>query len=117
MRNFVDAVTAASPRLRERIHGDPRLFYFPYMIFLAVVISVIIFQALPGTLILVSANMSNLGGMIFPFVLIYLNNKLPEAARPPGYTNVLLVIFALLCGFFFVNFVADTFLGGPLLQF
>ena len=86
-------------------------------IFLAIVISVIIFQALPGTLILVSANMSNLGGMIFPFVLMYLNNKLPEAARPPGYTNVLLVIFALLCGFFFVNFVADTFLGGPLLQF
>jgi hypothetical protein len=117
VRNFVDAVTAGSPRLRERIHGDPRLFYFPYMIFLAVVISVIIFQALPGTLILVSANMSNLGGMIFPFVLIYLNNKLPEAARPPGYTNVVLVIFALLCGFFFVNFVADTFLGGPLLQF
>jgi hypothetical protein len=117
VRNFVDAVTAVSPKLRERIHGDPRLFYFPYMIFLAVVISVIIFQALPGTLILVSANMSNLGGMIFPFVLMYLNNKLPEAARPPGYTNVLLVIFALLCGFFFVNFVADTFLGGPLLQF
>lgn len=117
VRNFVDAATAMSPKLRERIHGDPRLFYFPYMIFLAVVISVIIFQAVPGTLILISANMSNLGGMIFPFVLMYLNGKLPPAARPPAYTNAVLVIFALLCSFFFINFVFDTFLGGPLVAF
>jgi hypothetical protein len=117
VRNFVDAATATSPKLRERLHGDPRRFYFPYMVFLAVVISIIIFQALPGTLILVSANMSNFGGMIFPFVLMYLNGRLPKTARPPGYTNVVLVVFALFCTFFFVNFVADTFFGGPLVQF
>jgi hypothetical protein len=117
VRNFVDAATAVSPRLRERLHGDPRQLYFPYMVFLAVVISVIIFQAIPGTLILVSANMSNLGGMIFPFVLMYLNGKLPPSARPPAYTNAVLVIFALLCSFFFINFVADTFFGGPVVVF
>jgi hypothetical protein len=48
---------------------------------------------------------------------MYLNGKLPPAARPPAYTNVLLVIFALLCSFFFINFVADTFFGGPLVVF
>jgi len=53
VRNFVDAATSSSPKLRERLHGDPRRFYFPYMIFLAIVISIIIFQALPGTLILI----------------------------------------------------------------
>jgi hypothetical protein len=117
VRNFVDAATASSPRLRERLHGDPRRFYFPYMIFLAIVISVLIHLALPGTLILVSANMSNFGGMIFPFVLMYLNSRLPKTARPPAYTNFVLVLFVLFCTFFFVNFVADTFLGAPLVQF
>jgi len=87
------------------------------MIFLVIVISVIIHFALPGTLILASANMSNLGGMIFPFVLMYLNGKLPKAARPPAYTNFILVLFAIACSFFFINFVADTFFGGPIIQF
>jgi len=117
VRNFVDAVTAMSPKLRDKVHGDPRRFYFPYMIFLVIVISVIIHFALPGTLILASANMSNLGGMIFPFVLMYLNGKLPKAARPPAYTNFILVLFAIACSFFFINFVADTFFGGPIVQF
>jgi hypothetical protein len=117
VRNFVDAVTASSPKMRERLHGDPRRFYFPYMIFLAIVISIAIHLALPGQLILISANMSNLGGMIFPFVLMYLNGRLPKTARPPGYTNVVLVAFSIACAFFFINFVADTFAGGPLVQF
>ncbi|MBA2427828.1 MAG: Nramp family divalent metal transporter [Actinobacteria bacterium] len=117
VRNFVDAAMATSPKLRARLQGDERRFYFPYMVFLAIVISIMIHLALPGTLILFSANLSNLGGMIFPFVLMYLNGKLPEAARPPGYTNVILVLFALACSFFFINFVADTFFGGPVVQF
>ena len=38
--------------------------------------------ALPVELVQISANMSNLGALMFPFALIYLNSRLPKAARP-----------------------------------
>jgi hypothetical protein len=117
VRNFVDSAQATSSKLRERLAGDPRRFYFPYMILMAIIISIAIHLALPGTLILISANMSNLGGIIFPLAIIYLNRRLPKAARPPGYASVVLVLFMLTCTFFFANFVADNFFGGPLVQF
>ena len=117
VRNFVDAANATSPRLRELLGGDPRRFYYPYMLFLAVIISIILHLAAPATLILTSANMSNLGAVLFPFVLMYLNSKLPRPARPGPWTYVVLTIFFLYFGFFFLNFVADTFFGGPLVEF
>jgi hypothetical protein len=117
VRNFTDAVSAMSPRFQRLTAGDPRRFYFPYMIFLLIVIAFIIRLAAPTRLISITANMSNFGALFFPFVLIYLNTKLPKAARPPFYTKVLLVLNFLFFGFFFVNFVFDTFLGGPLITF
>jgi len=36
-----------SPRLRDRIEGDPRRFYFSYMIVLGIVISIIIHRGQP----------------------------------------------------------------------
>ena len=116
VRNFVDAATATSPWLRERPHDDPRRSYFPYMVFLAIVISMIVHLAVAGTPILFSATMSSFGGMIFPLVLIYLNMWLSKEVRPPTYTNYILVLFALLGTFFFVNFVADIFFGRPQVQ-
>ncbi len=77
----------------------------------------IIRLAAPTRVISITANMSNFGALFFPFVLIYLNTKLPKAARPPFYTKVLLVLNFLFFGFFFVNFVFDTFLGGALITF
>ncbi|MGH8929218.1 MAG: Nramp family divalent metal transporter [Egibacteraceae bacterium] len=117
VRNTADAVTALSSRLRDRIEGDPRRFYFSYMIVLGIVISIIIHLALPVRLVQLSANMANLGALLFPFALIYLNRRLPEAARPPAYTTPLLILFAVFFGFFFVNFVAETFFGQALVQF
>lgn len=105
VRNFTDAVSAMSPRFQRLTAGDPRRFYFPYMIFLLIVIAFIIRLAPPARLILITANMSNFGALFFPFVLIYLNAKLPKAARPPFYTKVLLVLNFLFFGFFFVNWV------------
>jgi hypothetical protein len=117
VRNVADSVPVLSPRLRERIESDPRRFYFSYMIALGIVISIIIHLALPVRLVQISANMSNLGALLFPFALIYLNRRLPKVARPPAWTTVLLVLFAIYFGFFFINFVAETFLGTPLVQF
>jgi hypothetical protein len=116
VRVTTDAAHATSPRLRRLIEGDPRRFYYPFMLLLLVVISVILHLALPVNLVQWSANMSNLGALIYPFLLMYLNSKLPRPARPRPWHYVLLVANVLFFGFFFVNFVAD-FVGDPLVTF
>ena len=116
VRVTTDAAHANSPRLRSLIEGDPRRFYFPFMLALLVIISIILHFALPVSLVQWSANMSNLGALIFPFMLMYLNSRLPRVSRirPIGY--VLLVLNFLFFGFFFINFIAD-FVGDPLVTF
>jgi hypothetical protein len=116
VRVTTDASHANSPRLRRLIEGDPRRFYFPFMFILLIAISIILHLALPVSLVQWSANMSNLGALIFPFLLIYLNSRLPKAARPKWWHTVLLLINVLFFGFFFVNFISDFF-GDPLVTF
>ena len=116
VRVTTDASHANSPRLRRLIEGDPRRFYFPFMFILLVTISIILHLALPVSLVQWSANMSNLGALIFPFILIYLNSKLPRTARPKWWHTVLLLVNVVFFGFFFVNFIADFF-GDPLVTF
>ena len=116
VRVTTDASHANSPRLRRLIEGDPRRFYFPFMFILLVTISIILHLALPVNLVQWSANMSNLGALIFPFLLIYLNRKLPRTARPKWWHTVLLLVNVVFFGFFFVNFISDFF-GDPLVTF
>ena len=52
---------------------------------------VILHLALPVSLVQWSANMSNLGALIFPFLLMYLNSRLPRPARPRPWHYVILV--------------------------
>jgi hypothetical protein len=117
VRNFTDGTHAISPRFRKMVSGDPRRFYFPFMLLLIIVIAILIRLALPVRLIEISANMSNLGALIFPFMLMYLNSKLPQAARPKPYVNVLLVLVVIFFGFFFVNFVSEFVFDSPLVTF
>ncbi|MFG1943215.1 Nramp family divalent metal transporter [Nonomuraea sp. NPDC048826] len=116
VRVTTDAVHATSPRLRRLVEGDPRRFYYPFMIVLLVVISIVIHLSLPVALVEWSANMSNLGALLYPFLLMYLNSKLPKAARARWWHHVILVLNFLFFGFFFVNFIAD-FIGEPLVTF
>jgi hypothetical protein len=116
VRVTTDASHANSPRLRRLIEGDPRRFYFPFMFILLVAISIILHLALPVSLIQWSANMSNLGALIFPFLLIYLNSRLPKTARPKWWHTVLLLVNVVFFGFFFINFISDFF-GDPLVTF
>lgn len=116
VRVTTDAAHATSPRLRRLIEGDPRRFYYPFMILLLVVIAVVIHLSLPVALVEWSANMSNLGALIYPFMLMYLNSKLPKPARARWWHHVILVLNFLFFGFFFVNFIAD-FVGDPLVTF
>ncbi|WP_336215183.1 Nramp family divalent metal transporter [Nonomuraea sp. LPB2021202275-12-8] len=116
VRVTTDAAHATSPRLRRLVEGDPRRFYYPFMIILLVIISIVIHASLPVALVEWSANMSNLGALIYPFFLMYLNSKLPRPARPRPWHYVILVLNFLFFGFFFVNFIAD-FVGEPLITF
>jgi hypothetical protein len=116
VRVATDAAHATSPTLRKLVEGDPRRFYYPFMLVLLVIIAVILHLAVPVNLVQWSANMSNFGALIFPFMLMYLNSKLPRPARPRPWHYVLLGANVLFFGFFFVNFVAD-FVGDPLITF
>ncbi|HYJ68583.1 MAG TPA: Nramp family divalent metal transporter [Nocardioidaceae bacterium] len=116
VRVTTDASHATSSRLRARIEGDPRKFYYPFMIGLLVVISIVIHTSPPVGLVEWSANMANLGALIYPFMLIYLNRRLPKAARPRPWHYVILVCNFLFFGFFFLNFISDYF-GDPLVTF
>ncbi|MEJ3653638.1 Nramp family divalent metal transporter [Actinomycetes bacterium KLBMP 9759] len=116
VRVVTDAAPALSPRLRALVEGDPRRFYYPFMIALLIAIAIILHLALPVALVQFSANMSNLGALIYPFLLMYLNSRLPQAARPRPWHYVILVLNFLFFGFFFINFIADFF-GEPLVTF
>src|SRR4029453_4863146 len=116
VRNMTDALNT-SPRFQQAISREPRRFYSPFMIALTAVIGLFLQFFQPATLVLISANMSNFGALVFPFVLIYLNSKLPKTARPRPWVNVVLVLNFLFFGFFFVNFVFDQLTGEALVQF
>jgi hypothetical protein len=117
VRNFTDSVHATSPKLRKRLEGDPRKFYYPYMLLVLVVISLMIHLAQPVDLVRISANMSNLGALIFPFMLMYLNSKLPKPARPHWWHYLILSLMVVFFGFFFINFVYEFFAGSALVKF
>jgi hypothetical protein len=84
------------------------------MILLAVVISLIIFQALPTELVQWSANMSNLAALIIPFALIYLIARLPGPAKARWWSYLILGLVIVYFGFFFLNFLVNQLTGNDL---
>jgi hypothetical protein len=117
VRNFTDSVHATSPKLRQRLEGDPRKFYYPYMLLVLAVIAVALHLAVPVQLVQNSANISNFGALLFPFMLMYLNSRLPKAARPRPWHYVLLVLNTLFFGFFFTNWIYELISGNPMVSF
>src|SRR5512139_2419614 len=105
-RNTTDTAIAVSPRLRRWISGDSRRAYYVIAILFILVISIVIHLALPTDLLIISGNMSTLASIIFPFVLIYLNTKLPKPAKARWWSSVILILNVLFFGFFFVNAMA-----------
>jgi hypothetical protein len=117
VRNFVDAMHGSSGRFRRAIGGDPRRVYYPFMLVLAIVISIIIFQALPTELLQWAANMSNLAALIMPFALMYLISKLPRPAKAKWWSYVILLLVSIYFGFFFLNFLVSKIDPGSDLSF
>lgn len=105
IRNTADAAYGMFPKLHAWTKGDVRKFYYPLAAAFVVLIGIIIHLQLPTELLVTSANMSNLASMIFPFVLIYLNSKLPKPARASWWSYLVLVLNVLFFGFFFLNFL------------
>jgi len=116
-RNTTDTAIAVSPRLRRWINGDSRRAYYAIAITFILVISVVIHLALPTDLLIISGNMANMASIIYPFVLIYLNTKLPKPARSRWWSSVVLILNVLFFGFFFINSMAVFITGQPLVAF
>jgi hypothetical protein len=116
VRNATDAANI-SPRLQELTGGDLRRFYFPFMVLLLMTIGFVLHFFQPTELITISANMSNFGALIFPFIFIYLNRRLPKVARPSKWAYAGLLANVVFFGFFFVNFVVEQVSGSPLVTF
>ncbi len=116
-RNTTDALNTLSPRLRAWTAGDPRKAYYSLAIMFMVVIGILIHLALPTELIRISANMANFASLIYPFVLIYLNTKLPRPARATWWSIVVLLTNVVFFGFFFINFLSLQITGQPLVKF
>jgi hypothetical protein len=114
VRNFVDAVYGSSSRFRTMLGGDPRKFYYPFMVLLAIVISIIIFQALPTTLVAWAANMSNLAALVMPLLLMYLISRLPRPARAAWWSYLVLIAVMVYFGYFFINFFSNEVFGTDL---
>jgi hypothetical protein len=87
------------------------------MVLLLVTIGVVLHFFQPTELIQISANMSNLGAIIFPFVFIYLNRRLPRAARPTKWAYIGLMANVVFFGFFFLNFLVEKLTDKPLVTF
>jgi hypothetical protein len=107
VRNFTDAVHGSSSRFRQLVAGDPRRVYYPFMIVLAIVISIIIFQEPGTTLVSWAANMSNLAALVMPLALMYLISRLPRPARARPWSYVILLAVVVYFGYFFINFFAS----------
>lgn len=106
-RNFVDASYGSSSRFRRLVAGDPRRVYYPFMILLAIVISIIIFQTLPTNLVAWAANMSNLAALIMPLALMYLISRLPRPAKAQWWSYLILLACVIFFGYFFINFFSS----------
>jgi hypothetical protein len=117
VRNFVDALYGSSAGFRRMIGGDPRRFYYPFMVLLAVVISVIIFQSPSTDLLQWAANMSNLAALVMPFALMYLISRLPRPAKAQWWSYVILTLVSVYFGFFFLNFLVSKISPGSDLSF
>jgi hypothetical protein len=112
VRNFVDAVYGSSASFRRLVHGDPRRFYYPFMVLLAVAISLIIFTEAAVGLVNWAANMSNLAALVMPLLLMFLISRLPRPARASWWSYVLLIAVSVYFGYFFLNFIVGEFSGG-----
>jgi drug/metabolite transporter (DMT)-like permease len=77
------------------------------MILLAIVISIIIFQALPTSLVSWAANMSNLAALVMPLLLMFLISKLPRPAKAQWWSYLILIAVMVYFGYFFINFFAS----------
>jgi hypothetical protein len=115
VRQFIDGAHSMSPWFRRVTRNDPRRFYYPFMLILATAISLfVVFGGTALRLVSQSANFANLASLIVPFAVIYLNRRLPAAARMKWWSYVALLANVVFFGYFFVNFVNTDPLFDPL---
>ncbi|HEX9935205.1 MAG TPA: Nramp family divalent metal transporter [bacterium] len=117
IRNTTDSFYSTSLRFRHWVGGDIRRVYYSLGAIFVVLIGAIMHLALPTTLLVVSANLANLAAILFPFVVLFLNRKLPGPARIGVFGTLVLAANVVFFGFFFLNFLTMQCFGQPLVRF
>jgi hypothetical protein len=116
VRNTTDAANM-SPRLQQAIAGDPRRFYYPFMLVLIAIIAVVLhfLPARPA-----DPDLGEHVELRRPHLPVHVDVhelQAAEAARPKGWVYLILVLNFLFFGFFFLNFVWNEVTGDALVQF
>ncbi len=110
-RNITDLLWSTSEGVRKWAKGDVRRIYYTFFIIYTAFAMWAIWQAAPLTLILISANMANFGGFYAWYLLWNINRKLPKELRLRWYYWPPIIIFSIMCMFFFVALVLAQFFG------
>jgi hypothetical protein len=102
----------AFPSLSKRL-GDPRKLYYAIIGFFTVVWIIVNFTGLPPLVtVLLAGSFSNAAGVLYAIGLLGVNRKLlPKEYRMTIFEEIAVIIALLFYGFFFINFIARTFLG------
>jgi hypothetical protein len=116
-QNFTDSMNAISPDFRRLTSGDPRRFYFPFMIFLLGDYRDHRAAGFPGAVDINNRQHVQLRRVVLP---VGVDVSQQQTAKS-GETSRLRVRAAVpelpVLRILFINFVADTFFGGPLVVF
>ena len=96
------------PRVRRWAKDDIRRVYYPAMVVLLVWVVIALNLAQPLWLIVISANMANLGAIISVPALLYLNRKLPKELRLSWPLQIIQIAFMIFCLYFFFSVIGAT---------
>lgn len=113
-RSFTEGLFFASERVRRAIRNEPRRLYYPLLLAIVGLISLLVFLVSPGQQVLLAGNLANLAAAIFPLILLYLNFQLPRPARSGWVSAVILLANVLFFGAVLLN-VASAWLTGQAL--
>jgi hypothetical protein len=104
--------------VRVLTDNDARKIYYPAMLVIILVISVIInvSNLVPASLANLSSNLSTLAALIFPLILLYLNSRLPRPARIGWWSRVALLANAAFFGLMFILWVRALITGALMVQ-
>lgn len=99
-RNTTDLLWRAEG-VRKWAKEDIRRVYYIIVVIILIWTAIALNLTQPFWLIVISANMANLGGILGVPLLLYLNRKLPKEYKASWPLELLTIVFFFFCAYFF----------------